>query len=314
MKIGEYLTRHKKWKIKGKDIVVDIGSGNVPFMRANILIEKYVEKSTERTLNAASVHLVHDRPLICADGEHLPFKDKSIDFIYCNQLIEHIVEPEKFIKEMERVARRGVIITLEEGFEKLFNAACHLWYISEKDGKMIFKQKKDGVLYPEIKKIIKRMVAAPGFYDFYEKNYDRFNVIYIWDGTINYEIERYGEFDFTKFNKGFMDDINQGPQPETGAQRPARRRSKIGRIFHIIFNLSRYSEKIKWAISLALGRVIRKLAYPKVDLNKILCCPKCKGDLTKIKNRNGEITCTSCNETYKLVNGIPYMDIIGTSV
>lgn len=50
----------------------------------------------------------------------------------------------------------------------------------------------------------------------------------------------------------------------------------------------------------------------KKDMMDILCCPTCKGELTlNVKEEkdneiiNGSLTCSSCDVTYDIVDGIP---------
>lgn len=123
-----YFNYHKKWKLNRNSIVMDLGSGNNPIMRANLLVEKYMETTTERTGYQGTLRLIKDRTFVCADAEYLPFKDKSIDFIHCSQLLEHIVEPEKFLKELERVSKRGLITSIRGEMDKLTQYDCHLWF------------------------------------------------------------------------------------------------------------------------------------------------------------------------------------------
>ena len=117
----QYLTDHIKWGIRRDDIVVDIGAGNDPILRANFLIDKYVHTDAERYSG-----IIIDRPLINADGDNLPIKNKSIDFLHCRHVLEHIPKPEKFISELERVAKRGIIITPNGDYPKLCSSrpAC----------------------------------------------------------------------------------------------------------------------------------------------------------------------------------------------
>lgn len=46
-----------------------------------------------------------------ADGKSLPFADKSVDFIFSDNVIEHVTEREKFTDEISRVAKIGFLIT-----------------------------------------------------------------------------------------------------------------------------------------------------------------------------------------------------------
>ncbi len=41
--------------------------------------------------------------LICASAEQLPIKDSSFDWIFANQIIEHLPNPENFLSEAKRV-------------------------------------------------------------------------------------------------------------------------------------------------------------------------------------------------------------------
>jgi SAM-dependent methyltransferase len=41
------------------------------------------------------------------DGEHLPFRDDSFDFVYCKQVLEHVRRPAALIADVARVLRPG---------------------------------------------------------------------------------------------------------------------------------------------------------------------------------------------------------------
>lgn len=48
---------------------------------------------------------------IAGDAECLPFKSESFDFVFIHDGLHHLSEPEKSIKEMARVARKGIFFT-----------------------------------------------------------------------------------------------------------------------------------------------------------------------------------------------------------
>jgi len=52
------------------------------------------------------------------DGEKLPFKDNSFDAVVSVQVLQHVENPDKFIKELQRVSKKFVLI----------NAPNHSWW------------------------------------------------------------------------------------------------------------------------------------------------------------------------------------------
>lgn len=49
-----------------------------------------------------------------ADGNRLPFPDKSFDLVLCNSVLHHLVEPEKVLSEIARLASPGGAILLRD--------------------------------------------------------------------------------------------------------------------------------------------------------------------------------------------------------
>lgn len=46
------------------------------------------------------------------DGQKLPYPDASFDLITCNHVLEHVFETEKFLREMQRVAKPGALVVI----------------------------------------------------------------------------------------------------------------------------------------------------------------------------------------------------------
>ena len=204
MGLVNFLTAHRNWGIKRGEIVIDIGAGNNPILRANILVDKYVKTDIERYSG-----IIIDRPFVNADGEALPFKDKSIDFVYCSHVLEHIPNPEVFLSEIQRVGKRGLIVTPRGDFEKLDPRRMHLWYISNLDEKLVLVQKQQWDEFPEISRYFYKITAMKDFQKLYTRNFDYFNTAYHWEDKIHFEIIRNGEFDFSKFTMGFNQDDSE---------------------------------------------------------------------------------------------------------
>lgn len=48
--------------------------------------------------------------LTIVDVYHLPFGDKQFDTLLCSHTVEHVEDPERFLKEMERVSRDVTLV------------------------------------------------------------------------------------------------------------------------------------------------------------------------------------------------------------
>jgi ubiquinone/menaquinone biosynthesis C-methylase UbiE len=98
------------FKLENKDIL-EIGAGISLF--ADVLSEKnrvVLTDINETLLNQNSKSC----DLTVADGENLPFPDKSFDFIYLVGVLHHLPDQTKGIKEVKRVLRKDGKIFISE--------------------------------------------------------------------------------------------------------------------------------------------------------------------------------------------------------
>ena len=94
-------------------LVLEVGSGGNPYPRSNVLLDAY-EETRERHWDA----LIHDRPTVLSFGENLPFKDNAFNYVIAAHVLEHTPHPEKFLAELQRVARAGFIETPDAFMER----------------------------------------------------------------------------------------------------------------------------------------------------------------------------------------------------
>ena len=98
--------RKARLPIKPTDLVLDVGSGDNPHPAADVLLERYVD----------GFHrfggLVADRPIILADACKMPFPDKAFDFVIAFHVLEHINDPEAFLRELMRVGKAQLYIQI----------------------------------------------------------------------------------------------------------------------------------------------------------------------------------------------------------
>ena len=68
---------------------------------------------------------------VCADGRQLPFADQSFDLVTCIETIEHVKNCNLLVSELNRVARKFVLISTESYFETENQKQAFLTYIRE---------------------------------------------------------------------------------------------------------------------------------------------------------------------------------------
>lgn len=125
-------------RIKRRYTVLEVGPGHNPSYRSNVIVERYIDSNYHR---CGDVKIYPHQKLINANGEKMPFKDNEFDYVICNQVLEHTDDPEKFLKEQFRVAKRGYIETPSLLGEFLFPKKSHKWIILEIDGKLVLFEK-----------------------------------------------------------------------------------------------------------------------------------------------------------------------------
>jgi len=104
---GKYNLNRVMLSIPHDAIVLDVGSGYKPSIRADVLLEKYILETKHRCGRKAFIDT--DRPMILSDINYLPFLDNSFDYIICRHGIEHLEDPIKGARELYRVSKRGYI-------------------------------------------------------------------------------------------------------------------------------------------------------------------------------------------------------------
>jgi SAM-dependent methyltransferase len=125
--------------IKRKYNVLEVGGGNHPDERANIVVDKYVDDNTHRSGN---LKVLKNQKFLQADGENLPFKDHEFDYVICRHVLEHVDNPIKFVKEQARVAKMGYMETPSLLGEYLAPKESHRWLIQDIDNKLVLYDKE----------------------------------------------------------------------------------------------------------------------------------------------------------------------------
>ena len=136
-----------------------------------------------------------DKKFIRLSEKKLPFKDKEFDFVVASHVMEHVEDVNFFIKELERVSKKGYIElpTMLEDNLVFENKKDHLWHMDFDDveNKLLISKK---VQYFEpiltvstIKKLNKVFRTS-------------LVLELIWEDTINYIVNQNTEDTFRKIS------------------------------------------------------------------------------------------------------------------
>jgi SAM-dependent methyltransferase len=170
--------------VSKNDIVLEIGPGNMPFNRSNIHLERDLTNNIER---AGDFQLT--KPCVLGDAHSLPFEDKSIDYIFCAQVLEHADNPDKMLKEMMRVGKKGFIETTNFYREVLFGWPFHKWVVEKENNKLFLYENKLPQYFGDF---FHRLQAEEySFQLFYNLSFEKFNTIYEWESSVDYEIKNF---------------------------------------------------------------------------------------------------------------------------
>lgn len=99
-----------------RDTILDVGCGTALY---SYLFRFYTGiDNSQGMLDQSTAKVIY------GEAENLPFEDKSFDVVISITAIHNFNDPKKAIKEMERVARKKVIITLlkkSKNFNEILN-------------------------------------------------------------------------------------------------------------------------------------------------------------------------------------------------
>lgn len=253
-------------------LVLEVGSGGNPYPRANVLLDAYIE-----TRERHWAPLVSDRPTVIGFVESLPFKDKSFDFVIAAHVLEHSSNPEKFITELQRVAKAGYIEVPDAFMERINPYYDHRLEITTRDDTLIIRKKIAWNHDPEVVELYEAF-SKPVVTRFLIPKYpSKFHVRYFWKDKISYHI----------FNPDVRADW---PAPVMNI--PVQSTSYKNKINKIVLHF------LRWVLS-------QNRRNTSIQLIDLLTCPTCNHD--HLTQKNDTLVCSNCDTTYATKNGIPIL-------
>ncbi len=270
------------------DFILEIGSGHNPRFRSHVLCDRFIDDDAER-----GGGIVADRPIVEADAQYLPFADGSFDYVICAHVLEHAEDPERMLRELMRVARRGYIETPSEIAERLYGWPFHRSVVNQVGGKLVIRRKD---FVPPFGELFHLLAARdPLFRRFHQTHNALLLVQHEWEGRIDYEI------------------LPEGAAAPDLVSREAAEA--------LLAEISRAPLRRTWGSLLkglvprrlvVLGKTFLRPARPRLgkSLREIVVCPSCKGAVSWEPNR---IRCESCRADYPVLRGIPRLVPIAPS-
>jgi SAM-dependent methyltransferase len=126
-RIRDFRRRRIQVPVSKDALVLDVGSGDKPSWRADVLLDGYpAEAHAGQRSGSGSTRVT--RPLFIADAADMPFADQAFDYVICSHLLEHVPDPGAVIAELTRVARAGYVEVPEAASCKIIDFPSHLWW------------------------------------------------------------------------------------------------------------------------------------------------------------------------------------------
>ena len=186
--INKIIERNSSWKI------LDIGCGYRAHNKA----------STIADIKDFS-NYYKDKKFVQIKEKKLPFKDNEFDFVIASHVIEHIIDFEFFIREIERISSKGYIELPTRLADNLVfeNKTDHVWWF-------LFDDLKNELVATRKKQILDPFITVSMSKTLEEIYRDSFVIELYWEKKIEYQIseqdlyEKFEKISFLKIVKKYL--------------------------------------------------------------------------------------------------------------
>lgn len=174
--------------------VLDVGSGFNPRLIADVMVNNVLVYDGKKTITEKG-------RFYTTDIEDLPFKNKSFDLAITSHVFEHLKRPDVAFKELNRVAKKVLIITPSSSREARGTDDDHYWFIYGSGGKYIF----EAIPSKFRKNEDKRKIYLEKFRDFNNELAIENETVYFQDSLESTAdiIKLIGEFDNERFENNY---------------------------------------------------------------------------------------------------------------
>jgi SAM-dependent methyltransferase len=267
-----FATRKMRLPIASSALVLEVGSGDSPCPRSDVLLDLTLDNHERVGGNT-----VVDRPFVLGLIERLPFRDKAFDYVIAFHVLEHSAHPAEFLTELQRVAKAGYIETPSFWWERLTPLTMHHLEVGletlDKQDRLVITQKTSPLPDPNLTDQFRAGFVGQGALKRFPQN--ALVTRYFWTGEILFRITNPAER------------CDWPSPPETtraGAMDP---RPPVRRL-------------IKWAAQ-------RTHRSRPIDLVPLLRCADCGRDGLEGDLAAGRLTCPGCGRRFVVTDGIPHL-------
>lgn len=278
-----------KLNLKASDLVLEIGSGHSPHYRADILCDRWLFSNKQRS----NFSLQIDRPLVICKGEMLPFGANAFDFVITRQALEHSLRPAKFLSEIERVGKKGLIICPHAIREEIFGWKNHHWWITQENGQLFLSPKTSRKSNNYYHRLYEKRKAFRSFCRHIELE---LNIHFFWSAKIKFKINAKTDDLFRQRTKKQAEQLLRKFQKEKITDSVFMDCEFFNRVCN---KISKEFRQTTWQIRNVLNRELNL-----IKLQDLLVCPICHQPL---EITTAEIICYKCKENYPVIKGIPIL-------
>ena len=276
----KWALRKLSLPVKRNEIVLDIGSGGYPYPRADFLVDRI--SGAEHRNNFS---LITDRITILSDARKLPFKDKSIDFSIASHVLEHISNPEIFIKELMRVSKRGYIEVPSALFERIFPYEIHCLEIDVINDELIIHKKSKPII-DDFLYLFSYLDRKGRLGKIMHENPASFHVRFFWKDNIKFKIIN------EEVDSSWVESIYFHENSDSISTN------------QLVNNFT--WRNLGFYLATNFYKLTRKKYRNDLLIKKLLCCPDCHNDLEFNKNNS---FCINCSKEYESAKSVYNFEI-----
>lgn len=186
--VASFLRRRIAIPVDSDAIVLDVGSGDKPHWRADVLLDRYVDAAHGGQRSGRAAARV-SRPLFDADAAAMPFADGVFDFVVCSHVLEHVPDPAAVIAEMTRVGRAGYIEVPEASSAKILDFPSHLWWVRLDGSTLAFEAKMGRAFDDEIAGYLTASGVEGRMAKLLDSEFDHRVIALPWTGRVDVRVD-----------------------------------------------------------------------------------------------------------------------------